>query len=213
MMNTAMFENERGQVLHPEELGLLLVSYDAPQPAPKTYYVDIDGADGNVDLSEWAGEIKFGMRTVTVEYRDIDGNGHARLMQFLHGRRVKITFSDMPDVYFTGRCTDAEESRRKRVTNQTYNFTCEPYALKHTPTVIHRDVTGSGVEIALQAARKSAIPTITVTAACTLVYGDNTYTIAAGTHTIPSLIVTDSAETLTVTGSGTITISWRDGVL
>lgn len=213
MIDTVTFENESGAVLRPmEDLGLFLVEYDAPPPAPKLYRVSLDGADGQVDLSEWAGEIRYNTRTVTAKFRDLEGRGFRELTQFLHGRRVKLTFSPEPDFYYYGRCDAAAEATRRRVTNQTFTFTCEPYMLAHAPTVIRRQV-GSGARILLAARRKSAIPQITVTDACTLEYGGNTYALTPGTHTVPTLIVTDKPQMLAVSGAGTITLQWRDGML
>jgi len=214
MMNTVTFESMSGRVLRPaDDLGLYLVSYDAAPPAPKTYYVDVDGADGALDLSEWAGEVKYNTRTVTLTMRDIECRGHEALTQFLTGRRVKITFSDQPEWYFVGRCVDNDESTRKRVTDQTYTFTCEPYKLAHMKTIIKRTLTETTLLIMLQAARKSVIPTITVDDDCTLVYNGNTYSLAAGTHVVPQIVVTDTPKIMQATGDGSFVIEWRDGVL
>lgn len=214
MMNTVTFESMSGRVLRPDsELGLYLVSYDAAPPDAKTYYVDVDGADGAVDLSEWAGEIKYGMRTVALTMRDIEGRGHETLTQFLTGRRVKITFSDQPEWYFLGRCESNAESTRKRVTDQTYTFTCEPYKLAHMRTYIRRALGENALTMLLQAARKSVIPKITTESGCTLVYDGNTYNLAAGVHTVPQIIITDTPKTMQATGNGNLVIEWQDGVL
>lgn len=214
MINTVTFENMSGKILRPyEELGALLVEYDAPPPAPITHYVDVDGADGAIDLSEWAGEIKYGVRTVTAVLRDLGPLAHNTISQFVTGRKIKITFSDQPDVYFIGRCVDNVETTRKRVTNQKLTFTCEPYKCKHILTKIRKSLSETSADILLKAARKSVIPTITSTDECVIVWNNNTYTLNAGTHTIPQIVITDEYKTLQASGAGTLTIEWRDGVL
>ena len=212
MIARVTFENESGVLFNPEEYGIFLVSFDAPAPTPKTYTVQIDGADGELDLSEWAGEVKYNTRKVDVAFRDMNGILPSPLSQFITGRKLKIYHSDEPDWYYYGRCVSVMESRRQRVDNQTFTFSCEPYKLAVHETIKTMTVTSSGT-MALQAQRKTCIPTITVTAACTLGYDSNTYSVAAGTHTLSTFFVTEQPKTLTITGSTGITIKWRDGVL
>lgn len=213
MMGRVTFE-ANGATLRPyEDYGVLMVSHDAPPPTPKLYRVTLDGMDGDVDMSEWAGEIRFNSRTVTVALRDLGPSGLAAVTQFLHGRQCKITFSEDPDWYYLGRCDNAQGSTRKRVTNQTFVFTCQPYKLAHIPTLRKLNPTVGGVTTVLQAARKSVIPQITLTEACELTYDGNTYSLTAGTHTVPTFIITDAPKVLTATGSGELTLKWQDGVL
>lgn len=213
MMGTVEFENEYGEILRPyEDYGILLASFDAPAPSAKIYRLSIDGADGELDLSEWAGEIRYNSRTVTIGLRDMGGLLPSPLAQFLQGRKVKITHSEEPEWYYSGRCDTMPDTRRKRVTDYKLNFTCAPYKMAHTPTIIKRTVTDSA-EISLRAVRKTAIPSIVVDDSCTLEYGGNTYSLSAGTHTIPTFLITDRPAILTVTGDVNITIQWRDGVL
>ena len=79
-------------------------------------------------------------------------------------------------------------------------------------TVITKTVT-SGLTIPLKAKRMSAVPTVTLTDACTLIFDSVTKSLAAGTHVIPEYVITKAGKTMSVSGSGTITIQWTDGVI
>ena len=67
MMDTVWFENTAGELFRPEDYGLLLKSFDAPSPAARTYFETVDGRDGVLDMSEWAGEVLFNARTVSID--------------------------------------------------------------------------------------------------------------------------------------------------
>lgn len=212
MIDRLYIEMTDGAKICSEDFGLILKSFDAPEPEPKTYRVSVDGADGDVDMTEWAGEVRYNTRIVTAAFRDMENEGYQRFVNAIHGRRCKIFLSSDPDWYFTGRCEDAKSQVRKRVADTLLSFTCQPYKLCRYPTIITAAISESA-SIPLKAARKSAIPQIKLTAQCTLTWKGTDYTKEAGTYTIPQIVLTDTADILTVAGSGTITITWTDGVI
>ena len=61
--------------------------------------------------------------------------------------------------------------------------------------------------------RKRAVPTITATSPFTIYHGSNTYSIGAGTFTIPEIELTEGVNDIAVKGSGTITFTWQEGDL
>ena len=142
----------------------------------------------------------------------MESTGYNRLINFLHGRRVRITHSETPDIYYQGRCEKAEMEERKHITNVKLSFTCDAYAMKHVETTLTANV-GASTDIILRAARKSVSPKITVSEACTLAFGSRSVALSPGTYTIPGLVVRDEPLAVTVSGSGVITFTWRDGVL
>lgn len=212
MIDKLYFELTDGTKICSDDYGLILKSFDAPEPKPKTYRVSIDGADGDIDMTEWAGEVRYNTRTVSAAFRDMESAGYKGLVNALHGRRCKIILSSDPDWYFTGRCETAQTMERMRVADTPLTFTCQPYKLCRYPTIVAATINTSA-SIPLKAARRSAIPQIKLTAQCTLTWNNATYTKAAGTYTIPQIVVTDTQKILTVSGSGSITITWTDGVI
>lgn len=214
MMNTVQFETDAGAVFRPyADYGLLLVEYDAPEPTPKTYRVSLEGMNGAVDMSEWAGVVYFNTRTVSMVIRDLESRAYQTMVQFLHGRKVKITFSDQPEWYFYGRCESVASQTRKRVTNTTLSFICDPFKLAHIETVKAFTASGTAQTDLLYTSRRRLVPQIVVSDAATLAYNNATYTLTEGTHKPPTFIVDDTPREVSITGSGTVDIIWRDGVL
>lgn len=210
-MDYVYFSRDDGVELRPQEYGLLLKSFSAPLPTPKVYRENIEGADGSLDMTEWAGEVRYNTRQVAVDLRDMSGGLYEQLTNFLHGRRVKIFHSLDLNHYYYGRCEDANLKTERHVSDIELTFVCDPYRKAVLPTVVTNTITGSA-DIILRAARESVCPKITATAAFTLLDGEALYSIDAGTVSIPTLIINDKPRKISVTGTGQLTFSWTDGV-
>lgn len=213
MMEFVVFENTSSELFTPGDRMILLKSFSAPAPTPKVFRESIDGMDGELDFTEYAGEVRYNSREVKIEFRDMTGRDYRQLMNFINGQRVKIIYSAIPDYYFAGRCEEIKQAEESHVVDLQCTFICSPYMLARHKRTITETVTTSKT-IKLQAARMSVIPTVTVSAAMTLTYDGNTIPLdAAGTYTLPAIVITKAPKNMTVSGSGSITISWRDGVI
>lgn len=212
MMDYVIFEREDGKTFEPLEYGLLLKSFDCPTPAPKLYTESIEGMDGELDMSSWAGEIRYNNRVVEAAFRDMSGERYNDLINFLHGRKVKIYHSTDLDHYFEGRCTKAEPETRSHVTTFGLTFSCHPYRRAVRLTKITKEMTGSE-DITLQAARESVCPEFTVTAQTTVQIGGALYSLMPGKSVIQNFVLNDALQTITVNAIGNVEITWRDGVL
>lgn len=212
MIDKIFFQLSDGEMLCSDDYGLILKSFDAPPPKPKIYRVSVDGADGDLDMTEWAGTVRYENREVLIAFRDMTGTGYKGLLNALHGRTCKIIHSADEDFYFQGRCEDTSDGTRRRITDAELTFVCSPYKVCRYPTKVQHTVS-SGTQIMLKAARRASIPTITLTAQCTLTWNGTSYTKEAGTHIISQIVITDTPTILTVSGSGTITVQWTEGVL
>lgn len=211
MIDRVEFETDEGVIL-PERYGMILKSFSAPPPQPKIYRESIDGADGDVDMSEWAGEIRFASRVVEVVLRDMTGQKHQRFINLINGRRVKIRNSAMPGFYFSGRCEKTTVEASRRVTDVTMRFTCDPYRLASIPTVVSKAVTDT-VTLMLSAEQKSVIPEITVDAQFTMDFDNRVYILPPGTYKLPSVVITKSMSECVLSGTGNVTFRWQDGVM
>lgn len=213
------FENMNGVKMNPYyDFEMVLSLHSVSPPKPKLYRVNVDGADGSLDLSEWAGEVKFENREVKMIFSCAAlKETHRAILDsfsaFILGRVQKVTFLDEPDFYYKGRVDEVEIETSMGISTVTVTMTCQPYKMSHRETVLTFDVVGN-MEIVLKAMRKTVIPTITTTGtSITLTYKNNSYTVSAGTRQIAGIVVTDSPEILTVTGNTTITLKWLEGVL
>ena len=212
MIDTVSFQNDRGEWLFPyEQYGIIMKTHVISPPKPKVHRFSLDGMDGDLDATEWAGEVRYEPRTAEISFRDMSAEQYEALVQFVLGRNVKIFFSEAQDLYLYGRCEKLGTETRDRVTDLDLSFTCKPYRFARFLTTVSLTVDTSG-ETVLCARRMSAKPTIVTSAAMTLSFGGTTYNLDSGTST-PNMTITDQPQTLTITGSGTISITWQDGVL
>lgn len=211
MMDTLTFENDAGKVFRLTDYGLFLKYFDAPEPEPKTYIESIEGADGDLDLTEWAGVIRYENRPVTFGIRDMNDTWWREFAAFANGKNLKITHSDDPEHYYYGRCT-LKHQTRKRVTDVEVQASCNPYRLQHRETVVAVDVTNSAT-VTLEALARPVTPRITVDAEINIEYDGTGITLLPGTHTVYDLLLTTTPKTVAIHGNGKITFAWRDGVM
>lgn len=107
-----LFEKETAGIFYNSrtDFNLVYVTKNIGTPPPITKIVDIVGR-GPVDLSEVVtGSITYGSRNITIEFEYI-GTASTwaaeihTLNRRLHGRRMKIKFSDDSSYTYTGRCS------------------------------------------------------------------------------------------------------------
>lgn len=98
--------------------GLML--REAPKvtsPEPKTHYVDIPGADGELDLTEaLTGKVQYKNRKITMVFVTMAGREdwsaiYSDILMELQGKLIRITLDDDPLHYYTGRVTVGEPTR------------------------------------------------------------------------------------------------------
>ena len=202
------------------DLHLLMTGKEIGAPEVKRHTVDIAGADGELDFTDYFGEPKY----LNVQHRFTFESIQPRneqLQQFttiknaIHGKKGRIILDDDPSFFYVGRCTVSKYTNEKNIGKITVECDCEPYKYKMAETVVTRAV--SGVEdITLTNARKRAVPLVTIqtNTSMTLVYNvDNVWTLSAGSYMLPELELVEGDNFVTVTGTGTVTFRWREGEL
>lgn len=79
------------------------------QPTPAYTYVDIPGADGSMDLSDYLiGRPTYSDRQGTFEFYVANDYGNwaarrAEIASFLNGKKMKVYLEDEPQYYYEGR--------------------------------------------------------------------------------------------------------------
>lgn len=206
-----------GNVHSYKDLKLILTSKEIGSPAVKTNKVDIPGADSALDLTDYFGEPKYEDVTHKFEFTTIEPQSdfltqYSTIKNAIHGKKVRIILDDDPTFFYLGRCYVSSFTDEKGIGTISVECECEPYKYKLNKTVVTRTVSGTA-DINLTNSRKRAVPEITTTAAMTFVFGDGSWAKAAGTFTIPEFELAEGNNTVTVTGTGTITFRWQEGAL
>ena len=200
-----------------KDLNLLLTGKEIGAPEVKWQTIDIAGSDGELDFTDFFGEPKYANVQHQFTFESIRPRNE-QLSQFtdiknkLHGMKGRIILDDDPSFFYVGRCSVSKYTNEKNIGKITVTCDCEPYKYKLQPTIMSVTINGTQA-ITLTNGRKRAVPQITTTAPMTIEYSGGSWTNSAGTYTIPEIELTHGVNTLTVTGTGTITFEWQEGEL
>lgn len=204
------------------DLHLVQAKVDIEPAKPKTNFIDIPGADGSKDFSESpAGRVVFKTRKITWTFKLYPGDDWAakrtQVSNAINGRSCKITLDDDPDYYYLGRVAVDKYASDSILHTITVTAICQPYKLYHVVwSSIEVDLTTTDRLLTIQCGRMSTVPTFTATAPTVLTWEGSTYTIAAGSHKVLDIMLTEGnnyVSARTVSGTGKIKYSLQRGEL
>jgi hypothetical protein len=199
---------------------LILSSKTIGTPSPKTETVEIPGGDGVLDLTEYFGEPKYGNRKLSFEFSSVvipdDFMSLFSMVQdALHGKKMKIILDDDPGWQYIGRISVSEWKADRNIGKLVVDCDCEPYKYQISPTVVSRSISGTSTVI-LENSRKRVVPEVKVTSSSglTVTFGSGSvWTIASGSYLLPELELVEGNNTVTVSGTGSITFTYTQGRL
>ena len=200
------------------DYGLIVASYAIPMPESQTNFVEIPGRDGALDLSEAFGTVRYTDRIIslTLYARAPFDTAVSALAADIHGRRMNVIFDRDPTYYYNARVTVEDVERHAGYCELSLECRAKPYKLEHFQTTVTVLPTGSAT-VTLTNSRMPVVPTITVSADMTLAFAigvkDYTVVLPAGTHTVSSLVLLEGDTEIEITGTGSITFTYRKGAL
>lgn len=195
------------------------------EPLIKTNYVAVPGADGDLDLSTalTEGEPRYQSRTLTI---NLERSDRARLERkaaidtmtnWIDGWAMAIVLPDDPDRYMVGRPsvkTEYNDNAHAAVTVtavvEPWRYTTEEKQVTFTATTAEQTVTLTN------AGRRAVVPMLTIEGegvSMLLAFGTASWALGAGTYALPDLRLTQGDATLTYSGTGKATLTWREAVL
>lgn len=198
--------------------GLYLTDKSIAEPTPNTNYVNIDGMNGTLDLSEaLTGEVTYKDRTISATFLADKGDykERSRLLRSitasLHGRKIKIVEPDDPTHYFIGRVTIKAKENTLPYATLSIEATCEPwrYAMEESK----RSVTVNGNEFSLIVNNngvKSLSPDILVSGNIKIVTDDINVELTDGDYKIPDFKLKVGANKIDISGQGFIRLAYRE---
>ena len=199
------------------DFGLIRISKEIGSPKIKTKEVEVQGSSVILDFTEAFGDVEYGQRPLEFEFKTIVPQEEfmdvfSKVQDALHGRRMDISLDEDSDHYYSGRIEVSPFTNEKNIGIISVSCTCEPWKYKKVETVVAQPVDGS-VTIILSNSRKKAVPTIATNAEMTIEFDGYSGTYSAGTFIIPELELVQGENTVTVTGTGNITFTYREGGL
>lgn len=202
------------------DLELILNSKEIGSPETKVNKIDIPGADSSLDLTDFFGEPKYEDVTHKFNFSTIVPQAQflslfSTVKNALHGKKMRIILDDDPLFFYMGRIKVSSFTNEKNIGIISVECDCEPYKYKLEKTVVSVAVTGTQA-ITLTNGRKRAVPEVSITtdSSLNIVYqGSNIWDLGSGSYTLPELELVEGVNTVTVTGTGTISFTWQEALL
>ena len=188
-------------------------------PEVNTVLLEIPGRSGRLDLSEvLTGDVSYSNRDIRLKLaartsREKWTQTCLHIFNKYHGRVVRVTFDEDPGHYYVGRASVSEPQRLGAAGKLTIVIDAEPFRYEQE----EYQVTFTGITTAVCATvenlRMPVCPTVTVPAAGRLFHDDKVYELEAGTQTVPGLVLHPFENEVSVTGTDSITFTFRRGCL
>ena len=199
--------------------GLILTKKDDIEPPDvKTNYVEIDGMNGSLDLSEsLSGEPTYKNRTFSAAFCACEGAYEERralirsITAALHGRKMKIIEPDDPDHYFFGRVKIKDVKHSVPLSEFSVECTCDPWRYELHETIHTIDVS-SQTPVAVQiynSGRRTVCPDISVSGQVTFTCCGITSEATDGSYKVTTFKLYQGENIILVSGNGTLTLTYR----
>ena len=198
-----------------------LAAYKVTTASQAQNFVEVPGRYAPLDLSTYLtdGEPYYGSASLEATLESSEGDRAARqaridsMVRTLDGRSWNITPPDYPDHYLVGRVQIFPNYNDPAHCSVQVSAVCEPWMYEATETTVSLTATTAEQTTTLtNKGSKPVVPTIVTTGAVTLEYDDYSWTLSAGTHILPDLCLTPGTHELTYSGTGTITLTYREAV-
>lgn len=215
MLNDVLFNNDKSAYI---DWHMALTKVEIPLPNAKTSTIDIQGADGVLDLSEaLTGDVVYDNRVVKLTFELLDLSSYydliSEISNYLHGRVVTFVLSKDDSYYYTGRASINSWECSKNKGKIVISVDCDPYKYEVDETKLMVSVSNETKTISLFNSRKKVCPLLDVTGDITLTVGDYEYVLTKGTHQLLNFTLLEGLNKVTISGDGTITICYRRGSL
>lgn len=201
-----------------DDWDLLMTARNIGDAEPKENYISVPGADGEKDLTEAFGEVKYNPRTLSPTFDMFQKPSDwldlkDEITNYLHGKKLKIIYDTDPNYYYLGRCKVTNFSNDYTVGHIQIEAKCDPYKYKLNPTEITNEVT-AGSSYKYTNEKRRVIPTLTFSAAMTIEFEENTYSFSAGTYKNINIEFKQGENIITIVeGSGTLTVTYQEAKL
>lgn len=233
------FTREDGTVAHTYgswgmlQVGPAIIS----PPKVQTKFIEVTGRDGSLDYTTALdGNVHFESRDFGVTLRCVATRAelpaiYSRILNFLHGRKLKATCDDDQNYYWEGRFEAKAPKWKKGYWEIDIKGTVDPYKYSRSttmgdwlwdPFVFETDIAwdyaelivDEQLEVVVATSNMPTTPIFRLSAPMRMVVnGDSEYEMPKGDSTIPGMVLTDTDTTFVFYGDGNVTIGFRGGSL
>ena len=199
-----------------EDMDIWVRNYNIGEAEPNTYYVNVPYRDGSLDLSGVFGKNTYKDRRIKCELLIVAKDymrAYNELNRLFNGKVCKMILSN-EDYYYEGRVTIGALKSERYKFKSDMEMTAYPYKYKRTETSVEVLASYSGTSITLRNSQMPVKPRFLSGSAVTIAVGDKTYNLPANAETqFDDLVLSDTSTEIIVTGTGTVTITYREGIL
>ena len=206
-----------------------LAQYKLTKGAQVQTFVSVPGRVAPLDMSTYLtdGQPYYGNANLDVLLESSEGDRLARklridmMVNYLDGKTVKIIPPDDPDRYLVGRIQVYPEYNDLAHCSVRVSAICEPWLYAADETVVNLIAIEEKQTAQLfNYGRLAVVPTVVTTGEALIEYGTSSCALTAGEHILPALYLTPGqcfgqpgVHSLTYSGAGNITITYREAVL
>lgn len=218
------------------EYGCYLAHYEISAPSVQTKYVKVPLRNGALDLTELlTDEPKYDNRKIKVELLylgDYIEAAASNIENYLHGQRFNIEFDSDASYFYAGRCSVSGYSKKQKGGGGIITIDVEADPFKYSVVSSDDDwlwdpfdfeegyinelkniVVAGSTTVSLIADAKPTYATITTNAQMNVTYKNKTVTVTMGSTVLYDFEFEQGENLITLTGNGTVTISYRGGRL
>lgn len=202
-------------------------------PDFSTKYVEIPGRHGTIDISDiLTGFPVYGDRSGSFGFYVENDHwpwhvAYSTISNYLHGKQMRMILEDDPGYFYQGRFKVGPWQTGKSYSGIEISYVVGPFKTSLTSSaeqwlwdpfnfetgVIrdYREIAVNGTTtITLIGAGQPTSPDFTVTGDITATINDVDYELPEGTHQIYGLYINPGEQEITFTGTGTVTIDYRE---
>lgn len=206
-----------------------LASCKVTKAAQMQTFVSVPGRVAPLDLSTYLtdGQPYYDNATLEAVLESSEGDRLARklridlMVNYLDGQTVHIYLPDDPDHYLVGRVQVYPEYNDLAHCAVRVSAICDPWLYAAAETVVSLTAT-EAIQTAqlFNYGRLAVVPTVVTTGEVNIEHGTSSWALSAGEHILPGLYLTPGnglglpgVHSITYSGSGSITINYREAVL
>lgn len=203
------------------DFGLAISNTDyVGDPGQPDSLIYVPGRSAPLDITETVfGEQYFTSRKINILFGGIEpGEWDQRISEYrnlFEGKRVQLSFASDPGWYYSGRVHITGFKHQRAL--GTFNFELpEADPFKYAKTLTTYDVlpTYAGKsQVCVNAGRMKVIPNFYSTASNALTFGDIQKNLVVGDNSFDDIEFLPGTNEVILAGTGTVTISYREGKL
>ena len=210
MLRDVSFNNKSAY----DDFGIVLTAVDISLPMPKTFGIDIKGANGTLDLTEVNGYVKYTNRVIKLQFEVLNDCDYKTLISnisnYLHGKKVTVRFTDDYEYFYVGRAIINQHECIERKGVIVINVDCEPYKYTIRENVNDIQLTNETKTLNIKTTNALIFLKVEVSGNVYMLIDGFKYPLVVG---VQSFTINNSCDVIKFEGNGTVKVSYRTGVL